>query len=69
MAQSLLTAKEVSVKEGPSTRFSHWLALDGEDGVNQLPPSAAYGAIPSSTSIISRQDIDPYLLSVLQVLF
>ncbi|CAM6106109.1 unnamed protein product [Calypogeia fissa] len=62
----LLTAREISVKEGPSTRLSHWLALDGEDGGSQLPPSAAYGAIPSTTSIISRRDIDPHLLSVLQ---
>jgi hypothetical protein len=65
--QGLLTAGEVSVKEGPSTKFSHWLAPDGEDGGTKLPSCGTYGATSSAGSLTSRQDIDPYLLSVLQV--
>lgn len=54
-------------KGDSAARFSRWL-IDVEDVGNSLPPYVAYGATATVTPVNARQDIDPFLLSVLQVI-
>ncbi|KAG6547572.1 hypothetical protein Mapa_011021 [Marchantia paleacea] len=61
----LLNTKGKVEKGGSAARFSRWL-IDVEDVGNSLPPYAAYGATATAAPVNARQDIDPFLLSVLQ---
>ncbi|BFI24303.1 protein MpVIR [Marchantia polymorpha subsp. ruderalis] len=61
----LLNNKGKVEKGDSAARFSRWL-IDVEDVGNSLPPYVAYGATATVTPVNARQDIDPFLLSVLQ---
>ncbi|KAL3700291.1 hypothetical protein R1sor_018313 [Riccia sorocarpa] len=62
----LLNSKGAVEIGGLSSRFSRWLMLDTDNSDGVLSSCVAYGVSPESNTKSASQDIDPFLLAVLQ---